>query len=59
MALPGGKVIAIAESFPRALWAPQAPVGLIVTIMLLVGGAWGAYAFVVLQLVAIRKGAKQ
>jgi hypothetical protein len=45
------------ENFPRALWSPYAPVGLIVAIAVLVGGAWGAYAFVAYQLIIIRKGA--
>ena len=45
------------EEFPRALWAPTAPIALIAVIALLLGGAWGAYLFVVLQLLVIRKGA--
>ena len=56
--LPGGKPKAIpTDSFPRALWAPSAPFGLIAVIVVLVGGAWGAYLFVAYQLIAIRKGA--
>jgi hypothetical protein len=56
--LPGGKVHAPAEEpYPRALWAPQAPLGLILVISALVAGAWGTYLFVVVQLVAVRKGA--
>ena len=55
--LPGGMPKATpVENFPRALWAPSAPLGLIVAIAVLVGGAWGAYLFVALQLIAIRKG---
>jgi hypothetical protein len=48
-----------ADSFPRALWAPAAPLGLIGAIAVLVGGAWGAYLFVAFQLIAIRKGASE
>jgi len=59
LAMPGGKVVATELPFPRALWAPGAPVALVVTIFLLVAGAWGAYAFVILQLVAIAKGARK
>ena len=56
--MPGGKPKPpTEESFPRALWSPYAPVGLIAANAVLVGGAWGAYAFVAFQLVIIRKGA--
>jgi len=56
-ALPGGKIVAAVNTpFPRALWSPQAPYSLIAIIIFLVGGAWGAYAFVVFQLFALRKG---
>jgi len=58
--LPGGRPKEPPmDSFPRALWAPSAPVGLIAAIAVLVGGAWGAYLFVALQLIAIRKGASE
>jgi hypothetical protein len=56
--LPGGKPKPPPmDNFPRALWSPYAPVGLIVAIAVLVGGAWGAYLFVAYQLLVIRKGA--
>jgi len=48
-----------ADSFPRALWSPSAPLGLIAAIAVLVGGAWGAYLFVAYQLLAIRRGASR
>lgn len=48
-----------ADSFPRALWSPSAPLGLIAAIVILVGGAWGAYLFVFYQLMAIRRGASR
>ena len=58
--LPGGKPREPpVDNFPRALWAPSAPLGLIVAIAVLVGGAWGAYLFVAFQLLAIRKGASE
>jgi len=47
------------DTFPRALWSPSAPVGLIIAIVILVSGAWGAYLFVAFQLIAIRRGASQ
>ena len=47
------------EKFPRALWSPSAPLGLITAIVVLVGGAWGAYLFVAFQLIAIRRGASR
>ena len=56
--LGGGIVIAPkADPFPRAVWAPKAPLPLLVTIATLVGGVWCAYAYVFVQLMKIRKGA--
>ena len=58
--LPGGRPKEPpVDSFPRALWSPSAPVGLIGAIAILVGGAWAAYLFVAFQLMAIRKGASE
>jgi hypothetical protein len=55
--MPGGRAKAPPEeNFPRALWSPNAPVGLIAAIAVLVGGAWAAYVFVGYQLMVIRKG---
>jgi hypothetical protein len=47
-----------ADSLPRALWAPRAPYALIIPIVLLLAGVWATYAFVFVQVLAIRKGAK-
>ena len=44
------------EPFPRALWAPSAPVLLIVTIVGILAAVWCIYAYVVAQLWAISKG---
>jgi hypothetical protein len=44
------------EEFPRALWAPHAPVTLIVTIFLFLGSVWGTYVFVLYQLWRLMKG---
>lgn len=44
------------HAFPRALWAPRAPVGLLLTLFVLLGTVWGAYAYVVTQLIHIKKG---
>ena len=44
------------HAFPRALWAPRAPVGLLITLFVLLGTVWGAYAYVVGQLIHIKKG---
>ena len=44
------------HAFPRALWAPRAPVGLLLTLFVLLGTVWGAYAYVVSQLIHIKKG---
>ncbi len=43
------------EVFPRALWAPQSPVALILTIIILVTAVWGAYIYVAVQLTRIHK----
>jgi hypothetical protein len=54
--LEGGAIVpAEPDPFPRALWAPRAPLALIVTIMGLLMAVWFAYAYVVVQLLRIRK----
>jgi hypothetical protein len=45
-----------ANEFTRALWAPRAPIALLVTIFILLAGVWSCYAFVAGQILAIRKG---
>jgi hypothetical protein len=56
-AFDGARVISHqTEAYPRALWAPQAPLVLILTILILVAGVWCTYAYVVVQLIRIRKG---
>ena len=47
-----------AEPFPRALWAPHAPVPLLVVICSLLAGVWTTYVFVVSQVIAIWKGTR-
>ena len=42
------------QSFPRALWAPRAPVGLLVTLGVLMAVVWGAFAYVGYQLLRIK-----
>jgi hypothetical protein len=55
----GGRVVAAADDpFPRALWAPHAPLPLLVVIASLVAAVWTTYAFVISQVLAIRKGAR-
>jgi hypothetical protein len=54
----GGRVIKSQEiTLPRALWAPQAPLVLLIVIGAVMGGVWGSYAYVVLQILRIRRGA--
>lgn len=57
---PGGLVppAAAEDPFPRALWAPHAPLPLLIVICSLLAGVWTTYAFVVTQVIAIRKGPK-
>jgi hypothetical protein len=55
---PGGAVPAQGDQvFPRALWAPHAPIGLIASIVVFVGVVWVAYAYVVFQLFRLKRGA--
>ncbi|MDO8543991.1 MAG: NrfD/PsrC family molybdoenzyme membrane anchor subunit [Opitutaceae bacterium] len=44
-----------ADPFPRALWSPHAPLGLVFTFVLLLGIVWSTYSFVIVQLIRIRK----
>ncbi|MBI9033320.1 MAG: hypothetical protein JEZ03_02500 [Bacteroidales bacterium] len=46
------------EGFDRELWTPVAPLWMIVTLILLLVGVWGHYAFAIIQLVRIKKSSK-
>jgi hypothetical protein len=47
------------EVFPRALWAPQAPLALILTIAGLITVVWGTYIYIAGELIKIcREGIK-
>ncbi|MBI4624353.1 MAG: polysulfide reductase NrfD [Verrucomicrobia bacterium] len=46
-----------AEPFPRALWSPHAPFGLVLTIFVLLSIVWSTYSYVIVQLIKIRKAA--
>ena len=48
----------IKDPFPRAIWAPAAPWALIITLVVLFGGVWSTYCFIVFQLVKIKKEKK-
>jgi hypothetical protein len=48
----------VADAFPRALWAPQAPLALMLSIFVLLAGVWLSYLFVVSRILAIRIGGK-
>lgn len=58
--ITGGRAVAppSADSFSRALWAPHAPLPLIASILGAVGLVWCSYAFVLTQILAIRKGGR-
>jgi hypothetical protein len=45
-------------TFPRALWAPRAPLPLLLTVLAAIGGVWITYAFVIAQVLAIRRGGR-
>jgi hypothetical protein len=56
----GARVISPqAQAFPRTLWAPRAPLSLILTIVILVTVVWCTYVYVVIQLIRIRNGGTQ
>jgi hypothetical protein len=48
-------VVPDSDPFPRAIWAPHAPIPLILTLTFALGGVWTTYTFVLLQLRALRK----
>ncbi|MEI8073616.1 MAG: hypothetical protein WCH78_02615 [Bacteroidota bacterium] len=53
---PWGIVLAVDKNpFPRALWEPQAPFPLIITILVLFGIVWSFYFYIVYQLRQISK----
>jgi hypothetical protein len=57
MVIGGGVVVPpVADPFPRTFWAPHAPLWLILSITVLLGGVWSTYLFVVSQVLAIRRG---
>ena len=57
--IEGGKIIPPEKDpFPRALWSPRAPLTLVITIFVLLGAVWSTYAYVVFQLIQIKKGSK-
>jgi hypothetical protein len=45
-------------TFPRALWAPRAPLPLLLSVLAAIGGVWITYAFVIAQVLAIRRGGR-
>lgn len=52
-----GGVVVLPETdpFPRALWSPHAPLGLVLTLATFLGIVWSCYFFVLGQLRGIRK----
>jgi hypothetical protein len=53
---PAQKSAPVVGEFPRALWAPHAPLALMLSIFVVVGAVWVSYLFVIAQIMAIRKG---
>ena len=54
----GAAIIPVEDQpFPRAVWAPRAPLPLILTFIVLLSGVWGTYFFVLSQLFCIAKRA--
>jgi hypothetical protein len=52
------KAPAASNEFPRALWAPQAPLALMASIFVIVAAVWGSYLFVAFQVLGIRKAGR-
>jgi len=48
-------VVGDPDPFPRAIWAPHAPIPLILTLAIALGGVWTTFAFVIGQLKALYK----
>jgi molybdopterin-containing oxidoreductase family membrane subunit len=46
------------DPFPRSLWSPRAPLPLLVVVFGLVVAVWSTYAYIVFQIIAIKKGAE-
>ncbi len=46
------------EPFKRALWTPQAPLPLILTVLSLLAIVWATYGFVIVQLIKIKREGK-
>jgi len=44
------------DAFPRALWAPNAPLALMASIFVVLAGVWTSYLFVISRILAIRSG---
>ena len=57
IAIEGAPTAPRTNPFPRELWSPRAPLGLVVSIALLVLGVWITYFTVARELFRIRKGA--
>ncbi|MGD0462203.1 MAG: hypothetical protein ABSB74_06920 [Tepidisphaeraceae bacterium] len=55
-AFPADVQPAPVAEFPRALWAPHAPLALTVSIFVILAGVWLSYFFVFSRILAIRKG---
>jgi hypothetical protein len=53
----GGTVVpAVEDPFPRSLWSPRVPIALVVAIVVLLCSVWATYAYVLVQMLRIRKG---
>jgi hypothetical protein len=47
------------DPFPRALWAPHAPLLLMLSIFAILAAVWLSYVFVVMRILAIRRGGQK
>lgn len=43
------------KELPRALWSPYPPVWMLVTFVVLMGGVWGHYLVIIIQLIRLRR----
>lgn len=54
----GVKIDAQASKLPRALWSPDAPLWMVITFVILMGGVWYHYGLIVYELIRVHRQSK-
>lgn len=55
----GVKVDAQSSKLPRALWSPDAPLWMVITFVILMGGVWYHYGLIVYELIRVYRHSKE